>query len=64
MIELDGDQLLFRFPEVHADALCRIEFQRTLISPKRRPTTPSCESFGRFATVTGKRRFGLMRVRR
>jgi hypothetical protein len=33
MIELDGDQLLFRFPEVHADALCRIEFQRTLRIP-------------------------------
>ena len=33
MIELNGDQLLFRFPEVHADALCRIEFQRTLRIP-------------------------------
>ena len=33
MIELDSDQLMFRFPEVHADALCRIEFQRTLRIP-------------------------------
>jgi hypothetical protein len=33
MIELDDYQLVFRFPEVHEDAVCRIAFQRTLRIP-------------------------------
>ena len=33
MIELKNDQLIFRFPEVHKDAKCRISFQRTLRIP-------------------------------
>ncbi len=33
MIELRQDQLVFRFPEVHEDARCRIAFQRTLRIP-------------------------------
>jgi hypothetical protein len=33
MIELDHYQLVFRFPEVHEDAVCRIAFQRTLRIP-------------------------------
>lgn len=33
MIELQNDALLFRFPEVHEDAVLRIEFQRTLRIP-------------------------------
>ena len=33
MIELKNDNLVFRFPEVHADAVCRIGFQRTLRIP-------------------------------
>ncbi len=33
MIELNNDQLIVRFPEVHEDAICRIEFQRTLRIP-------------------------------
>ena len=33
MIELQDDKLVFRFPEVHTDAVCRIEFQRTLRIP-------------------------------
>ena len=33
MIELQDDKLVFRFPEVHPDAVCRIEFQRTLRIP-------------------------------
>ena len=33
MIELKSDALMFRFPEVHADARCRIDFQRTLRIP-------------------------------
>jgi hypothetical protein len=33
MIELQKDQLVFRFPEVHRDAVLRIGFQRTLRIP-------------------------------
>ena len=33
MIELKDDELVFRFPTVHADAACRIGFQRTLRIP-------------------------------
>ena len=33
MIEKNQDQLVFRFPEVHPRAECRIEFQRTLRIP-------------------------------
>ena len=33
MIELKNDHLIFRFPEVHEDAECRISFQRTLRIP-------------------------------
>ncbi len=33
MIELDRSQLIFRLPEVHPDAVLRIDFQRTLRIP-------------------------------
>ena len=33
MITLKNDSLEFRFPEVHRDARCTIEFQRTLRIP-------------------------------
>ncbi|MEX3983749.1 hypothetical protein AB4Y45_32725 [Paraburkholderia sp. EG287A] len=33
MLTLERDQLVVRFPEVHADAHCTIEFQRTLRIP-------------------------------
>ncbi len=33
MIELRHDELVFRFPDVHDDAVCRIAFQRTLRIP-------------------------------
>ena len=33
MIELENNVLKFEFPEVHADAKCQIEFQRTLRIP-------------------------------
>lgn len=33
MITLDDDRLTFRFPEVHPDAVCSIDFQRTLRIP-------------------------------
>lgn len=31
MIELKRDALVFSFPEVHTDARCRIDSQRTLL---------------------------------
>ena len=33
MITLEGDELIFRFPEVHDDARCEVSFQRTLRIP-------------------------------
>ena len=33
MIELNNDQLIVRFPEVHEDAKMAIDFQRTLRIP-------------------------------
>ena len=33
MIELNNDNLIFSFPEVHKDAECSIDFQRTLRIP-------------------------------
>lgn len=33
MIELNANQLVFRFPEVHPEAVCRVNFQRTLRIP-------------------------------
>lgn len=48
MIELREDRLVFRFPEVHADAKCRIEFQRTLRIPDDRRHYPLPPGLGRF----------------
>lgn len=48
MIELKEDRLVFRFPEVHADAKCRIEFQRTLRIPDDRRHYPLPPGLGRF----------------
>lgn len=33
MIELQNNQLTFRFPKVHKKAVCQIDFQRTLQIP-------------------------------
>jgi hypothetical protein len=33
MITLENDRLTFSFPEVHAEAVCGIELQRTLRIP-------------------------------
>ena len=33
MITLEHDHLTFRFPEVHREAECNIQFQRTLRIP-------------------------------
>ncbi len=48
MIELQNDALLFRFPEVHDDAVLRIEFQRTLRIPDDDRDYPLPPGLGRF----------------
>ena len=48
MIELKQNQLVFRFPEVHKDAVCSIQFQRTLRIPddnREYPLPPGLDSF-------------------
>lgn len=49
MIELNNDQLIVRFPDVHEDAVCRIEFQRTLRIPDDNREYPLPPGLGRFA---------------
>lgn len=48
MIELNRNQLVFRFPDVHADAVCRIAFQRTLRIPDDNRAYPLPAGLGRF----------------
>ena len=48
MTELDNDQLVFRFPDVHPDAACRIAFQRTLRIPDDERDYPLPPGFGCF----------------
>jgi hypothetical protein len=48
MIELKKNELVFRFPEVHDDAVCRIEFQRTLRIPDDNRAYPLPPGVGRF----------------
>ncbi len=48
MITIVGDQLTFRFPEVHRFAECGIEFQRTLRIPDDDRTYPLPPGLGRF----------------
>ena len=48
MITLENDRLVFRFPEVHGDAACSIEFRRTLRIPddgKDYPLPPGLSNF-------------------
>ncbi len=48
MITLEYDRLVFRFPDVHEDAVCSIDFQRTLRIPdngKDYPLPPGLGSF-------------------
>jgi hypothetical protein len=48
MITLEGDKLTYRFPEVHKDAKCAIQFQRTLRIPdngKHYPLPPGLGAF-------------------
>ena len=48
MIELRNDELIFRFPEVHADAICTIGFQRTLRIPDDNRDYPLPPGLGTF----------------
>jgi len=48
MIELQGNSLKISFPEVHAKAHCRIEFQRTLRIPDDNNEYPLPPGFGPF----------------
>ena len=48
MITLEGDSLIFRFPEVHDHASTEIQFQRTLRIPddgKHYPLPPGLGAF-------------------
>lgn len=48
MIELKHDELVFQFPEVHEDAVCRVNFQRTLRIPDDNREYPLPPGLGRF----------------
>jgi hypothetical protein len=48
MIELIDNELNFSFPELHVDANCRIDFQRTLRIPDDNREYPLPPGFGRF----------------
>jgi hypothetical protein len=48
MIELQNDQLRISFPEIHEDAVCHINFQRTLRIPDDNQQYPLPPGLGRF----------------
>ena len=48
MITLEGDHLVFRFPEVHEDAGYSIRFQRTLRIPDDEKEYPLPPGLGEF----------------
>ncbi len=48
MIALEDDRLDFRFPEVHEDAACSLEFQRTLRIPDDEKDYPLPPGLGEF----------------
>ncbi len=49
MIELKNDELLIQFPDVHEDAVCRVDFQRTLRIPDDNRDYPLPPGLGRFS---------------
>ena len=49
MIELKDGELIFEFPEVHEEAVCRIDFQRTLRVPDDNREYPLPPGLGRFS---------------
>lgn len=48
MLELNHNELVFRFPEVHPEAVCRVNFQRTLRIPDDNRKYPLPPGLGRF----------------
>jgi len=48
MVELKQNGLVFGFPEVHPDAVCRVRFQRTLRIPDDNREYPLPPGLGRF----------------
>jgi hypothetical protein len=48
MAILSNDELTFRFPEVHPEAVCRVSFQRTLRIPDDNREYPLPAGLGRF----------------
>ena len=54
MIELQNDELVFRFPEVYPQALGTIHFQRTLRLPDDKRLYPLPPGLGEFPLVTVK----------
>jgi hypothetical protein len=48
MVELKKSELLFPFPEIHKDAVCRINFQRTLRIPDDNRSYPLPPGLGSF----------------
>lgn len=48
MIVLQRNELVFQFPEVHEDAVCRVDFQRTLRIPDDNRDYPLPPGLGRF----------------
>jgi hypothetical protein len=48
MITLEGDQLVFRFPDLHPAAECRVQLQRTLRVPDDDREDPLPPGLGRF----------------
>jgi hypothetical protein len=48
MITLENDSLVFRFPDLHKDAVCSINFQRTLRIPDDRRDYPLPPGLGSF----------------
>jgi hypothetical protein len=48
MLTLEDDTLVFRFPKVHPDATCEIEFKRTLRIPDDNREYPLPPDLGRF----------------
>jgi hypothetical protein len=48
MITLEGDELVFRFPDLHPAAECRVQLQRTLRVPDDDREYPLPPGLGRF----------------
>ncbi len=48
MVELTGNELVFRFPHVHEDAVCKIKFMRTLRIPDDNKAYPLPAGLGVF----------------